>query len=85
MYLVLNVVNSPNHLWLNCFSLPNMNKFILQFFFGSKEFLPNTSFKRFVGSKLCPLKIIDKICRDILFMITGYDLNNLNKVRTSCI
>uniref|UniRef100_A0A8C7CEZ1 Gastric triacylglycerol lipase n=1 Tax=Neovison vison TaxID=452646 RepID=A0A8C7CEZ1_NEOVI len=54
---------------------------VLKAFFGNKDFLPNTSFKRFVGSKLCPLKIIGKICRDILFMIYGYDQENLNMSR----
>ncbi|EFB20298.1 hypothetical protein PANDA_002320, partial [Ailuropoda melanoleuca] len=57
-------------------------KSVIKAFFGNKDFLPNTSFKRFVGSKLCPLKIIGKICRDILFMIYGCDLENLNMVRT---
>ncbi|XP_010836783.1 PREDICTED: lipase member J [Bison bison bison] len=56
-------------------------KSLIKFFSGSKEFLPNTSFKRFVGSKLCPLKIFGKICRDVLFMISGYDLKNLNTSR----
>uniref|UniRef100_A0A8I3Q175 Lipase n=1 Tax=Canis lupus familiaris TaxID=9615 RepID=A0A8I3Q175_CANLF len=54
---------------------------LIKTFFGSKDFLPNTSFKRFVGSKLCPLKIIGKICRDILFMMYGCDLENLNMSR----
>ncbi|KAG5195834.1 hypothetical protein JEQ12_011470 [Ovis aries] len=56
-------------------------KSLIKLFTGSKEFLPNTSFKRFVGSKLCPLKIFGKICRDVLFMISGYDLKNLNTSR----
>ncbi|XP_069424115.1 lipase member J-like [Ovis canadensis] len=56
-------------------------KSLIKLFSGSKEFLPNTSFKRFVGSKLCPLKIFGKICRDVLFMISGYDLKNLNTSR----
>ncbi|XP_070636544.1 lipase member J isoform X2 [Bos indicus] len=56
-------------------------KSLIKFFSGSKEFLPNTSFKRFVGSKLCPLKIFGKICRDVLFMISGYDLKNFNTSR----
>ncbi|XP_032738926.1 lipase member J [Lontra canadensis] len=54
---------------------------VLKAFLGNKDFLPNTSFKRFVGSKLCPLKIIGKICREILFMIYGYDQENLNMSR----
>uniref|UniRef100_A0A4W2CMT6 Lipase n=1 Tax=Bos indicus x Bos taurus TaxID=30522 RepID=A0A4W2CMT6_BOBOX len=58
-------------------------KSLIKFFSGSKEFLPNTSFKRFVGSKLCPLKIFVKICRDVLFMISGYDLKNLNTLFNS--
>ncbi|CAD7673978.1 unnamed protein product [Nyctereutes procyonoides] len=34
---------------------------LIKTFFGSKDFLPNTSFKRFVGSKLCPLKIMSRV------------------------
>uniref|UniRef100_G1RNF1 Lipase family member J n=1 Tax=Nomascus leucogenys TaxID=61853 RepID=G1RNF1_NOMLE len=44
-------------------------------------FLPKTSFKKFVGSKLCPLQIFDKICLNILFMMFGYDPKNLNMSR----
>uniref|UniRef100_G1L1K9 Gastric triacylglycerol lipase n=1 Tax=Ailuropoda melanoleuca TaxID=9646 RepID=G1L1K9_AILME len=60
-------------------------KSVIKAFFGNKDFLPNTSFKRFVGSKLCPLKIIGKICRDILFMIYGCDLENLNMKKVQCV
>ncbi|XP_058398659.1 lipase member J-like isoform X1 [Diceros bicornis minor] len=56
-------------------------KSVIKAFSGNKDFLPNTSFKRFVGSELCPLKNFDKICSDILFMMTGYDLKNLNMSR----
>ncbi|XP_072827656.1 lipase member J isoform X3 [Vicugna pacos] len=55
-------------------------KSVIKAFSGNKDFLPNTSFKRFVGSQLCPLKIFGKICHDILFMISGYDQKNLNMV-----
>ncbi|KAL4698697.1 hypothetical protein H8959_011354 [Pygathrix nigripes] len=53
-------------------------KSIVKAFSGNKEFLPKTSFKKFVGSKLCPLQIFDKICLNILFMMFGYDSKNLN-------
>ncbi|XP_072827658.1 lipase member J isoform X5 [Vicugna pacos] len=56
-------------------------KSVIKAFSGNKDFLPNTSFKRFVGSQLCPLKIFGKICHDILFMISGYDQKNLNMSR----
>nr|XP_025706741.1 lipase member J-like isoform X1 [Callorhinus ursinus] len=56
-------------------------KSVIKAFLGNKDFLPNTSFKRFVGSRLCPLKTIGKICRDILFMIYGCDLENINMSR----
>ncbi|XP_025253262.1 lipase member J [Theropithecus gelada] len=56
-------------------------KSIVKAFFGNKDFLPKTSFKKFVGSKLCPLQIFDKICLNILFMMFGYDSKNLNMSR----
>ncbi|KAM5322553.1 lipase member J [Glossophaga mutica] len=56
-------------------------KSVIKVFWGNKAFLPHTSFKRIIGSKLCPLKIFGKICHDILFMMYGYDLKNLNMSR----
>ncbi|XP_042816289.1 lipase member J isoform X2 [Panthera tigris] len=56
-------------------------KSVIKAFVGNKGFLPNTSFKRFVGSKLCPLKIFGKICREVLFLMYGCDLENLNMSR----
>ncbi|XP_039079270.1 lipase member J isoform X2 [Hyaena hyaena] len=56
-------------------------KSMIKPFFGNKDFLPNTSFKRFVGSKLCPLKTFGKICREVLFLMYGCDLENLNMSR----
>ncbi|XP_055976899.1 lipase member J [Sorex fumeus] len=46
-----------------------------------KEFLPNSPFKRFLGSALCPLKIFGGMCRNILFMMSGNHTNNLNMSR----
>ncbi|XP_025770796.1 lipase member J-like [Puma concolor] len=56
-------------------------KSVIKAFVGNKAFLPNTSFKRFVGAKLCPLKIFGKICREVLFLMYGCDLENLNMSR----
>ncbi|XP_023595526.1 lipase member J [Trichechus manatus latirostris] len=56
-------------------------KSVIKAFSGNKGFLPNTAFKNFVGSKLCPLQLLDKICLNILFMIYGYDLKNINTSR----
>ncbi|XP_015455320.1 lipase member J isoform X2 [Pteropus alecto] len=58
-------------------------KSVIKFFSGSKAFLPNTAFKRLIGSKLCPLKIFRKTCRDFLFMLYGYDPKNLNMLFNS--
>ncbi|XP_062070882.1 lipase member J isoform X3 [Lepus europaeus] len=53
-------------------------KSIIKAFSGDEDFLPKTSFNKFVGSKLCPLPIFNKICVGNLFMIYGYDQKNLN-------
>ncbi|XP_006147664.1 lipase member J isoform X2 [Tupaia chinensis] len=57
------------------------SKSIIKVFSGNKDFLPKTAFNKFIGSKLCPLQIFHKICLDILFMMFGYDLKNLNMSR----
>ncbi|XP_037352451.1 lipase member J isoform X2 [Talpa occidentalis] len=54
---------------------------VFKAFTGNKDFLSNTSSKRFIGSKLCPLKIFGVLCREFLFMIYGYDTKNLNMSR----
>uniref|UniRef100_A0A5F9C8Z2 Lipase n=1 Tax=Oryctolagus cuniculus TaxID=9986 RepID=A0A5F9C8Z2_RABIT len=56
-------------------------KSIIKAFSGDEDFLPKTSFNKFVGSKLCPLPIFNKICVGNLFMIYGYDQENLNMSR----
>ncbi|KAM5139268.1 LOW QUALITY PROTEIN: lipase member J [Callospermophilus lateralis] len=45
---------------------------------GHEDFLPKTSFNVFVGSKLCPLPVFNKICFRTWYMIFGYDTNNIN-------
>ncbi|XP_058527308.1 lipase member J isoform X2 [Ochotona princeps] len=54
---------------------------IIKAFSGDEDFLPKTSFNKFIGSKLCPLPIFEKICVGNLFMIYGYDQENLNMSR----
>nr|XP_020136346.1 lipase member J [Microcebus murinus] len=48
---------------------------------GNKDFLPKTSFNKFIGSKLCSLQIFNNICLNILFKIFGNDSKNLNMSR----
>ncbi|XP_016076330.1 PREDICTED: lipase member J [Miniopterus natalensis] len=56
-------------------------KSVIKIFLGNKDFLPNTSFKRIIGSKICPLQIFSKICHDSLLPIFGYGMKNLNMSR----
>ncbi|XP_042545325.1 lipase member J-like [Dipodomys spectabilis] len=56
-------------------------KSVIKALFGNKDFFPQTSFNNFLGSKLCPRRILDKICLHTLFTMFGHDSNNLNMSR----
>ncbi|KAI5945956.1 Lipase member J [Manis javanica] len=62
------------------FSIQYSKNPLLKMEASDQDFLPNSSFKRFVGSKVCPLKIFGKICHDILFMMSRYNRKNLNMI-----
>uniref|UniRef100_A0A2K6FWF2 Lipase family member J n=1 Tax=Propithecus coquereli TaxID=379532 RepID=A0A2K6FWF2_PROCO len=56
-------------------------KSLVKGFSGNKDFLPKTSFNKFIGSKLCSLQIFNKLCLDTLLMMFGNDPKNLNMSR----
>ncbi|XP_069316870.1 lipase member J isoform X1 [Eulemur rufifrons] len=56
-------------------------KSLVKAFSGNKDFLPKTSFNKFIGSKLCSLQIFNKICLNTWFMMFGKDPKNLNMSR----
>uniref|UniRef100_A0A8C2VCX2 Lipase family member J n=2 Tax=Chinchilla lanigera TaxID=34839 RepID=A0A8C2VCX2_CHILA len=56
-------------------------KSIIKAFSGNKDFLPKTSFNNFIGSNFCSLHSFDQICLRTLFMMFGYDPENLNMSR----
>ncbi|KAG8230454.1 hypothetical protein J437_LFUL009942 [Ladona fulva] len=47
---------------------------------GMNEFLPSTNFMSFVGDELCREQVVTQgICNNILFLLCGYDSNQLNE------
>ncbi|XP_065903895.1 gastric triacylglycerol lipase-like [Dysidea avara] len=59
------------------------NEVFIRFFnlIGGTEFLPSNEFTNFIASQVCPKPVIDEVCRNILFLITGFDDKQLNKTR----
>ncbi|XP_043845889.1 lipase member J-like [Dromiciops gliroides] len=56
-------------------------KTLLRVIYGKREFMRNTLFNRFVGTKLCSMQYLDSVCRSFLFMLCGFDFTNLNMSR----
>ena len=49
--------------------------------FGKGEFAPNDQFIDWAADLICPTDIeIEDLCRDVIFLICGYDASNLNVV-----
>uniref|UniRef100_F7EQ32 Lipase n=1 Tax=Monodelphis domestica TaxID=13616 RepID=F7EQ32_MONDO len=45
---------------------------------GKREFLRNSFFNQFIGTKICSVPRLDIICRSFLFLLCGFDIKNLN-------
>jgi lysosomal acid lipase/cholesteryl ester hydrolase len=50
--------------------------------FGEGEFSPNDEFIDWAADYICPLDIeIEELCRDVIFLICGFDVSNINVTR----
>jgi len=48
---------------------------------GDGEFLPNTKLIDWLTDLVCPVdKTVESLCEDILFLICGFDKDNMNLV-----
>ncbi|XP_036685023.1 gastric triacylglycerol lipase isoform X2 [Balaenoptera musculus] len=55
--------------------------FLFKILFGNKMFYPHNFFESFIGAEVCSHEILDILCRNALFAITGFDNKNLNMSR----
>lgn len=56
---------------------------IIKFMFGSlgiRDFMPSTKLVKWISSHICPEETT--ACDNVLFLMSGYDISNLNKSRT---
>jgi len=49
--------------------------------FGTGEFLPSNEFMQWLGLNLCSGGVTQTLCTSIMFMLCGYDANNMNETR----
>lgn len=47
--------------------------------FGVRDFMPSTKLVKWLAEKICPEE--SDACDNILFLLSGYDISNLNKTR----
>ncbi|XP_057592644.1 gastric triacylglycerol lipase [Hippopotamus amphibius kiboko] len=55
--------------------------FLFKIIFGNKMFYPHNFFQKFLGAEVCSREMLDVLCRNALFTITGTDNRNLNMSR----
>ena len=49
--------------------------------FGIEDFLPSDEVTHLLASLVCPVPDLDVVCGNVLFLIGGYDVPNMNFVR----
>ncbi|TPP39705.1 Gastric triacylglycerol lipase [Fasciola gigantica] len=49
--------------------------------FGHGEFLPSSTLIRFLGDLVCRYSRIPSVCRNVIFLFTGFDKQNINMTR----
>jgi lysosomal acid lipase/cholesteryl ester hydrolase len=52
-------------------------------FFGDKEFLPNNWIMKLISEFVCNNLIGELICDNVIFLLAGPEIDNMNKTRTA--
>uniref|UniRef100_A0A673TXU6 Lipase n=1 Tax=Suricata suricatta TaxID=37032 RepID=A0A673TXU6_SURSU len=55
--------------------------FLFKLVFGNKIFYPHHFFDQFLATEVCSRQTVDLLCSNALFIICGFDTNNLNMSR----
>jgi pimeloyl-ACP methyl ester carboxylesterase len=53
----------------------------LAHWFGTGEFLPSNEFMQWLATSMCDGGLTQTLCTSIMFMLCGYDANNMNETR----
>ncbi|XP_058154817.1 lysosomal acid lipase/cholesteryl ester hydrolase-like [Dasypus novemcinctus] len=54
---------------------------LLMNLFGVKEFLPQSTFLKWLSTHICPHVILKELCGNLLFVLSGFNEKNLNMSR----
>lgn len=46
--------------------------------------MPHNYFDQFLGTEVCMRELLGRLCSNALFIMCGFDRQNLNVVRTQC-
>ncbi|XP_029101462.1 gastric triacylglycerol lipase [Monodon monoceros] len=55
--------------------------FLFKILFGNKMFYPHNFLEKFLGAEVCAREMLNVLCRNALFAMTGFDNKNLNMSR----
>ncbi|XP_072413930.1 gastric triacylglycerol lipase isoform X1 [Chiloscyllium punctatum] len=61
--------------------LGQLPEFLIRALFGNKEFLPQTKEITWLATHICNQFLIEELCGNIFFIISGFNEKNLNKSR----
>ncbi|XP_029465681.1 lysosomal acid lipase/cholesteryl ester hydrolase-like [Rhinatrema bivittatum] len=63
--------------------LGKVPEFIVKDLFGKKEFLPQSLWLKWLATHFCDHKILDELCGNVFFIISGFNEKNLNMSRVN--
>nr|XP_020656952.1 gastric triacylglycerol lipase-like [Pogona vitticeps] len=81
LFIALAPVVTVKHATTPLAKLSIIPDFQIKLLFGNKDFLPETNIGATVRSTLCSQDILAPICSNLLFIICGFNENNLNMSR----
>ncbi|XP_070608372.1 lipase member K-like isoform X2 [Erythrolamprus reginae] len=78
LYIALAPVAAPKNAKTPIAKFAKLSDTEIKILFGQEEFLPKTHISTLLSTKLCSQKTLVSICSNILFILSGFNEENLN-------
>uniref|UniRef100_A0A8C6YF97 Lipase n=1 Tax=Naja naja TaxID=35670 RepID=A0A8C6YF97_NAJNA len=85
LYIALAPVATVKNAKTPLAKLAKLSDFEIKILFGRKEFLPKTYFGSLIAIEICSQEALAPLCSNLLFVLNGFDKENLNMIHRGCL